>query len=294
MPSSSKKQEMWQYLVVPPLIEQTQRREHEEKYKSEFRINYSKARTQFVRRLLAEFLGTLILVVAFGALSIQARQQRITVESTAVSGGFIVLALVHSLGPTSGAHFNPVVTVAFALRLVFPFIWIPFYFMSQFLGTLTAAFLLRSLFQTNEVHLATNAVDTEQVSIFDGLKWEIFLTFILVFVILQTATKAHIIGQQAALAVTGAIVFICLIGSKTSSTSLNPFRTLAPAIINSSSDQNKSLWIFLIGPSIGSILAVIFVGLLQGFRPETTSEMKLAQGTENNITTTATEHELLQ
>ncbi|CAF1607704.1 unnamed protein product [Didymodactylos carnosus] len=271
MPSSSKKQEMWQYLVVPPLIEQTQRREHEEKYKSEFRINYSKARTQFVRRLLAEFLGTLILVVAFGALSIQARQQRITVESTAVSGGFIVLALVHSLGPTSGAHFNPVVTVAFALRLVFP-----------------------SLFQTNEVHLATNAVDTEQVSIFDGLKWEIFLTFILVFVILQTATKAHIIGQQAALAVTGAIVFICLIGSKTSSTSLNPFRTLAPAIINSSSDQNKSLWIFLIGPSIGSILAVIFVGLLQGFRPETTSEMKLAQGTENNITTTATEHELLQ
>ncbi|CAF1412619.1 unnamed protein product [Didymodactylos carnosus] len=307
---------IWHAIVVPPLVEKIQKYDHEqqndncrkqfergEQYQllrllvhqpdpllssgelkqRKMEINYLNATKQFVRRLLSEFLGTLMLVLTQAGLKIQVSQQRITSESNALGNGLIILFLIYSLGGRSGAHFNPVVTLCFSLRFVFPFVWLPFYILAQFLGSICAAFFLRLLFQTESVlRYGTNSVDPSFVSILNGLQWEIFLTFCLLLVVLQTAHRGEIIGSQAAIAVSAVIIFNVLIGSTTSSASMNPFRTLGPALINSSSDGNRSLWIFIIGPLVGGVLALIVVGLLNGFRTKKRSEFKMAQGGDND------------
>ena len=106
----------------------------------------------------------------------------------------------------------------------------------------------------------------------------------MMFVILQTSTKGQIIGPQAALALASIFIFIGLIGGKKSSVSLNPFRSVGPALIIKS-HKNKDLWLFVLAPVVGMAVAVFISGLLQGFKPKSTSELKAAQGNEKKITT---------
>jgi aquaporin Z len=268
---------VWHYLVVPPLIEKAKRLEHPHE-----EIDYNAASYDFIRRLFAEFMGTLLVVVGHGTDRLEGKRGWIPDAAGAFSNGLVNVFLIYSLAGLSGAHFNPVVTIAFTCRLVFPLVWVPFYVLAQFCGSLVAGLLLRGLFGDEYAMLATNAIDANNVTVLGGFKWEIFLTFCLLFVILQTATKAQIIGSEAALAVGAVIAFDCLVGGSTSGSSMNPFRTLGPALINSSTDNNASLWIYIAGPLIGALIATVVVGLLQGFTPKTKEEMVGAHGEEHN------------
>lgn len=272
---------VFHYVVAPPIIREAQRKQHEDEEEDDgnFHINYTKATIQLCRRLLAEFLGTILFIVVFGSCAIEVGEKRLNRESAAFACGFMGLFLAFSLGSISGAHLNPIVTLAFAIRFVFPWIWIPFYFLAQFLGSIVATLFLKLLFRSDDVSFVLNS---PELPIADAFLWESFLTCCMMFVILQTATKGQIIGPQAALGVSSIFIFIGLIGGKKSSVSLNPFRSIGPALVIKSS-KNKDLWLFIVAPLVGMLVAVFLCGLLQGFRPKSKSELKAAQGNDETI-----------
>lgn len=271
--------EIWHHLVVPPLIEKVKHLENPDK-----EIDYQIATHEFIHRLFAELIGTMLLVTGFGANGIQCNLGYISSSIASFNNGLIFVALIYSLAGVSGAHLNPVVTLAFSCRFVFPIIWIPFYLLAQFLGSIFAGLLLRALFGGEHAYLGSNAINQKNISLMSGFKWEVFLTFILIFVILQTATKSKLIGSEAAIAVASVSAFCFILGSSTSSGSLNPFRSLGPAIINSSSDHNSTLWVFIVAPLLGGLIALFIVGIIQGMRPKTKEEISGAHGIEYNQT----------
>jgi glycerol uptake facilitator-like aquaporin len=212
---------------------------------------------------------------------LELRLRLINPESGYFAIGLTKLALIYTLGGISGAHHNPVITVAFTWRRVFPLIWLPFYWLAQFVGSIIAGLLIRALFGGQYAALGTNSVDTLTSTIANGFKWEIFLTYCLLFVVLQTATKDSVIGSQAAISVGAVLAVAGEIGASKSTASLNPFRTLGPSIINNSPDDRRSLWIYIAGPLLGSFVAYLIVGLIQGFGAQT-NELTSAHGEQLN------------
>jgi aquaporin Z len=286
----------WRYIVVPPLIATAKRLQHEEvlkesnknnghndpnKAEEKFHIDYKRATEEFFRRLFTEFVGTLILASVTSAALLEARLRLINAESAAFSFGLTKLFLIYTLGGISGAHLNPVITMGFTLRRVFPWTWLPFYWLVQFVGSITAGLLIRCLFGGQYAALGTNSVNTLTSTVANGFKWEIFLTFCLLFVVLQTATKASIIGSQAAISVGAVIAAAAQIGASKSTSSMNPFRTLGPSIINNSPDNRHSLWIYIVGPLLGTLVAYLVVSLIQGFGTQR-NEITSAHGSKLN------------
>ena len=276
---------LWHNIVVPPLIAIAKRAQYEEALKNKNSsngngskivdvnedddppyIDYKRATEEFLRRLFTELIGTMILTTMIGANLLEARLKLITGDVASFNNGLVILFLIYPLGGISGAHFNPVVTFAFTLRRVFPRTWLPFYVLSQFVGSIFGGLLIRALFGGQYASLATNSVDVSTSTLANGLKWEIFLTFCLVFTVLQTATKSAIIGSQAAIAVGSVLAVTSLISGKNSTGSMNPWRTLGPSIINNSPDNRRSLWIHIVGPILGSFLSYFAASFVQGFR----------------------------
>ena len=219
----------------------------------------------------------MILTTMIGANLLEARLGLLSAETAAFNNGLAIIFLIFPLGGVSGAHFNPVVTLSFTIRRAFPLIWFPFYALSQFVGSIGGGLLIRGLFGGQYASLGTNSVNSLTSTVADGFKWEIFLTFCLVFVVLQTATKSAIIGSQAAIAVGSTLIVTSLIGGSQSSASMNPWRTLGPAIINNSPDDRHSLWVFIIGPFVGSLAAFLAVSFVQGLSRQT-NEITSASG----------------
>ncbi len=211
------------------------------------------------RRLFAELLGTFALtfVAAGGEVIAVISGGAVSPAARAVAPGLLVMAMIYTLGSQSGAHFNPVVTLAFTLRQDFPWRRIPGYWGAQIIGAVLAALLLRALFglvghlgATLPLHGTGEAVVMEVV-----------LTFLLVTVILGTATNHRLTGPNAAIAVGGTIALLGLFAAPISGASMNPFRSLAPALV---SGQLADAWIYIVGPFAGALLAVIVAWLLRG------------------------------
>ncbi|CAF1590462.1 unnamed protein product [Didymodactylos carnosus] len=164
----------------------------------EYTRNNMNALLKLLRRLLCEFVGTFLLVLGHASLRIQMNLKRMSAIEHAIANGLIIVNLIYSLGSLSGAHFNPVVTLIFSLRRTFPFSWLPFYYVVQFLASLSAGDLIAVLFKEN-AYYGTNSVDHMLLSAdVGGFGWEVILSFILMFVILQTSTRGSIIGPLAA------------------------------------------------------------------------------------------------
>ncbi|CAF0980500.1 unnamed protein product [Didymodactylos carnosus] len=104
---------------------------------------------KLLRRLLYEFVGTFLLVLGHASLRIQMNLKRMSAIELAIANGLIIVSLIYSLRSLSGAHFNPVVTLIFSLRRTFPFIWLPFYYVVQFLASLSAGGLMPVLLKEN-------------------------------------------------------------------------------------------------------------------------------------------------
>ncbi|CAF4362917.1 unnamed protein product [Didymodactylos carnosus] len=207
---------------------------------------------------------------------------RLTPLENALGQGLVVVALVYSLGGISGAHFNPVVTLVFTLRRTFPLSWLPLFNAVQLTAAITAGSILRALYKHDAIY-GTNAIDPKMLSSnVLGFGWEVIISFFLQFVVLQTATRGSIIGPLAALAVGSVNVVNAIIGDINSS-SMNPTRTLGPAIVNSSQDGKASLWVYVAGPYVGGVIAVLIVTLLNfdnSAQDDSSEEMKMAQGGE--------------
>jgi aquaporin Z len=226
------------------------------------------------RRLLAEVVGTFALTfVSAGAVVVAAvAPGSLDHVAKAAAPGLVVAAIVYTLGSVSGAHINPVATLAFALRADFPWPRVPAYWLAQLAGAAAAAAVLRALFGP-VAHLGANV--PEHLSNVGSCALEVVLTALLVIVILGTATHHGSIGPHAAIPV-GATVALCgLIGGPLSGASMNPARSLGPALLGGAF---RWWWIYVIGPAAGAAVAVGLVYLLLGpHRPE---EETAAKGSE--------------
>ena len=160
-----------------------------------------------LRRLLAELLGTfaLILVAAGGDVIATISGGAVSPAARAVAPALLVMAMIYTLGSKSGAHFNPAVTLAFTLRRDFPWSRVPGYWGAQMVGAVFAAFLLRLLFGLAG-HLGATLPHYGTI---EAIVMEVLLTFLLITVILGTATNHRLTGPNAAIAVGG---FIALAG----------------------------------------------------------------------------------
>ena len=225
-------------------------------------------------RVIAEFLGTFILVtVAAGAgvINHYAGGNPISRTAAVLAPGMVVMAMIYALGPVSGLHINPAVTIAFAGRRVFKMTWVLPYLAAQFAGALCAALFLQAMF--GDVAAGGNYPIARPGGDWRALVMEIILTTILITVILHTATGYRSIGHNAALAVGAVVALNGLFASPISGASMNPARTLAPDIV---ANSYAGWWVYIAGPCIGAVLAVMLIGLLRGL--PTTEERVAAEG----------------
>jgi aquaporin Z len=228
------------------------------------------------RRLFSELLGTFFLVlVAVGGAMVNARfgGQAVPYGARVVSPALMVAAIILFMGTVSGAHLNPAVSIAFAARGDFPWKRVPAYLVAQLLGAVLATLLLWAVL--GKQGSAGLTLPGAGISTGTAMLWEIVLTTGLVSVILGTASGAQQIGPLAAIGVGSYIALAGLWGSPVSGASMNPARSLGPALVLT---DWTGWWAYLIGPIAGALLAVAFAYVLRG-RGGGHSGTAAAQGT---------------
>lgn len=219
-------------------------------------------------RLAAEFVGTFGLVFAgTGAVIInEVTGGVVTHVGIGLTFGLIVMVMIYAFGHVSGAHLNPAVTLAFAAGRHFPWLMVPQYWAAQLAGGIVASLTLRALFG-DVAHLGATLPFGPATQSF-GL--EIVLTLILMVVITSVATDTRAVGQAAAIAIGGTIGLEALFAGPISGASMNPARSLAPAIVSLTwQDQ----WLYVVGPAIGAVAGVlIYNWVRQGTQPPAAQE----------------------
>ena len=228
------------------------------------------------RRLFSELLGTFFLVlVAVGGGMVNARFGGDAVPSGAavVAPALMVAAIILFMGTVSGAHLNPAVSVAFALRGDFPWRRVPAYIVAQLIGAILATLLLWALI--GKQGSAGLTLPGAGISTTTAMLWELVLTTGLVSVILGTASGAQQIGPLAAIGVGGYIALAGLWGAPVSGASMNPARSLGPALVLG---DWTAWWAYLVGPVAGAAIAVGIAYVLRG-RGGGRSGVGAAQGT---------------
>jgi len=224
------------------------------------------------RRLFSECWGTFLLVlVACGAEVVRARTGTVTPAAAAIAPGLIVMAVIYFMGTVSGAHLNPAVTIAFAVRRNFPWNRVPGYIVAQIVGGVLAAGFLRALFGTSG-NLGATLPDSG-IGAGTALAIEIVLTAGLVNTILGTASGARNIGTNGAIAIGGYIILAGLWAGPLTGASMNPVRSLAPDLVRG---ELGLTWIFVVGPLAGALIGALFEWILVG--PATPAGTRAAQG----------------
>jgi aquaporin Z len=200
---------------------------------------------------ISEFVGTFGLVFAgTGAIIINDEFEGvITHPGIALTFGLIVMAMIYGLGDISGAHLNPAVTLGFWLAQRLSGKEIPGYWISQILGGLSASLLLKLTFPSHPSLGST----TPAFHVISAFIFEVILTFFLMFVIIHVATGAKEKGLMAGVAIGATVALCALFAGPVTGASMNPARSLAPAIF---SGTYSHLWIYLTAPFIGSALAI--------------------------------------
>lgn len=230
------------------------------------------------RRLFSEALGTFFLVlVAAGASVVNARSHgQVPLDARVVAPGLMVMAAIYFMGTVSGAHLNPAVTISFALRGNFPWKRVPGYVGAQLVGSaLAASFLLAAFGNIGDLGATAPGAGT---SGWTAALVEAVLTLGLVSVVLGTASGARNIGANAALAVAGYIILAGLWAAPVSGASMNPARSLGPALLGG---HWTDWWAYVVGPLAGGAVAVAFARVLRG--PPSTSASEAAQGSLSGV-----------
>ncbi|BCU79838.1 aquaporin [Luteolibacter sp. LG18] len=204
-----------------------------------------------MKRLLAEFLGTFILLFAgTGAIVInQASGGAIGHPGIALVFGLVVLAMIHTFGDVSGAHLNPAVSLGFAVAGRFPWRDLPGYVAAQFAGAFAASGLLKLLFPASATLGATLPAGSGTQSFI----LEIVLTAILMLVILSVSTGAKEKGITAGIAIGSVIALEAMFAGPICGASMNPARSLAPALV---SGHFEHLWLYPVATVLGALIAI--------------------------------------
>ncbi len=203
------------------------------------------------RSLVAEAIGTFTLVFAgCGAIMVDAKTGALGHVGVAITFGLVIMAMIYAIGHISGAHFNPSVTLAFALTRHFPWPRVALYWAAQLAGALIAALLLRESLG-DIAHVGATLPSGSDAQAF---LWESVLTFFLMFVIMAVATDTRAVGEAAAIAIGGTVGLDAMFGGPITGASMNPARSLGPAIAAS---DYTAIWVYLTAPLLGAALAAI-------------------------------------
>jgi len=214
--------------------------------------------TSLARPLGAEVIGTFMLVFAgAGAIMVDAKTDALGHVGVAITFGLVILAGIYAVGHISGAHFNPAVTLGFVLTRHFPPRRALAYWLAQLLGAAAAAALLRGSLG-NIAHVGATLPSGSQAQSF---LWELVLTAFLMFVIMAVATDTRAVGEAAAIAIGGTIGFESMFGGPISGASMNPARSLGPALV---SGDLHALWIYLLAPLAGAAVGALAYQFVRG------------------------------
>lgn len=192
---------------------------------------------------IAEAIGVFFLVLA-GCAAVATGSGGLAV---ALTFAFVIVVLVYALGHVCGAHFNPAITIAFATLGHFPWRRVPSYLAAQTGGAIAAAFALRWIFGT------TPGVTAPAVPLATAFAIEFLATFLLALVIVAVATDKRAPPGAAGLAIGLAVGVGALFAGPLTGGSMNPARTLGPAIAASA---YGALWVYLSAPFLGAIAAM--------------------------------------
>lgn len=204
-----------------------------------------------MRKYAAELTGTFILVFCgTGAMVIdQQTGGAVGHVGVSITWGLAVMSLIYSIGDISGCHINPAVSIAFTLAGRFKAQLLPGYIISQLTGALLASLALKSLFPTCPLLGATMPAGAEMQS----FMLELLLTFFLMLVIMNVAHGSKEQGQIAGLAIGSVVGLEAMFAGPICGASMNPARSIAPALI---SGHPEHLWLYVIAPITGAILAI--------------------------------------
>jgi len=211
------------------------------------------------RRLFSELLGTFMLVLVAAGGGILHGEGQISLAAAVVAPGLMVMAIILFMGAVSGAHLNPAVSLAFALRRDFPWRRVPAYIVVQLAGAALACLFLDAVFGDVQ-HLGATLPGSGYHD-WQALLMEVVLTAALVSVILGTASSAQNVGRVAALGVGGYVALAGLWSAPVSGTSMNPARSFGPALV---SGDFSGYWVYVLGPIAGALIAVGCAWVLRG------------------------------
>ena len=212
----------------------------------------------YARALVAEAIGTFALVFAgCGAIMVDAKTHALGHIGVAFCFGLVIMVMIYAVGHVSGAHFNGAVTFAFAVTRHFPWSRAVGYWAAQLVGALAAAALLRGSLG-DVAHVGATLPSGSQGQSF---LWELVLSAFLMFVILAVATDTRAVGEAAAIAIGGTIGLDALFGGPISGASMNPIRSLGPALV---SGDLHALWLYILAPIAGTTLGGLTYQFVRG------------------------------
>ncbi|MDG1743410.1 MAG: aquaporin [Polaribacter sp.] len=205
-----------------------------------------------MKRYISEFIGTFAMIFCgTGAMTInEVTGGDVTHVGIAMTWGLIVMAMIYAFGETSGAHFNPAVSIAFAYAKKFSWREVPKYILAQILGAFSASLILWFLFPSSEILGATIST----VDVWRAFVLEFLLTFFLMVVIINVSTGSKEIGVVAGIAIGAVVLLEAMFAGPITNASMNPARSIAPAFV---SGNLQHLWMYIIAPILGALLAVV-------------------------------------
>ncbi len=206
-----------------------------------------------MKQHISEAIGTFaLLFCGCGAMTInEITGGSISHVGVAITWGLIVMAMIYAFGEISGAHFNPAVTIGFAFAKKFPWQKVPSYILAQSIGGIFALLVLWFLFP--ESHFLGETTPAANFPPYKAAILEFLLTFFLMVVIINVSTGSKEIGTMAAIAVGGVILLEAMFAGPMTKASMNPIRSIAPALFTG---NFKDLWLYIIAPILGTITAV--------------------------------------
>jgi len=206
-----------------------------------------------MQRYLLELFGTFSLVFCGpGAIIMNdASGGIITHVGIAITFGLIVMAMIYAIGEQSGAHINPAVTIAFWAAGTFPKKEVLPYIIAQISGAILASATLYYLFPTHLTQGATIPLNSNS----QAFVLEVILSFILMFVIIKVSTGSKETGKMAGIAIGGVVGLEAMFAGPITGASMNPARSIGPALF---SGDLQYLWLYILAPIIGMLLACVF------------------------------------
>ncbi|KAL1321280.1 hypothetical protein HN51_066012 [Arachis hypogaea] len=214
-----------------------------------------------IQKVIAETIGTYFLVFLGCCVvvlnNVEGSEGAITFPGICVTWGVAVMILIYALGHISGAHFNPAVTISFALYRRFPPRQVPLYLIAQVLGSVLASGTLYLLFDvTDDSFFGT----VPKGSYIQSLVFEILTSFLLMFVVSAVTSDDRAVGELAGIAVGMTVLVDVFVAGPVSGASMNPARSLGPALVM---HVYKGFWIYIVGPFSGAILGASAYNLIR-------------------------------